>query len=86
VIVESIVAYREPLLRNDREINETTAVARQLLARNNGSTVGSGVFRVVRAETMTQSTGFSALEYSGVIWVGGQSGGQQRVSRCELLL
>jgi hypothetical protein len=39
-----------PLLGNDRETNETTTVARQRPARNNGSTVGSRVFYVVRSE------------------------------------
>jgi hypothetical protein len=34
--------------------NETTAVARQQPAPNNGSTVGSGVFYVVRSETISR--------------------------------
>jgi hypothetical protein len=61
VIVESIVAYGKPLLRNDREMNETTAVARQRFARNNESTVGSGVFCVVRAEAMNRP---SSVQFS----------------------
>jgi hypothetical protein len=41
----------DPLLGNDRETNnETTAVARQRPARNNGSTVGNSIFYVVRSE------------------------------------
>jgi hypothetical protein len=43
----------DPLLGNNRETNnETTAVARQETARNNGSTVGRGVFYVVRSEAI----------------------------------
>jgi hypothetical protein len=38
------------MLGNDRETNDTTAVARQRAARNNESTVGSGVFYAVRSE------------------------------------
>jgi hypothetical protein len=38
-----------PLLGNDRE---TTAVARQLTACNNESTVGNAVFYVVRSEAI----------------------------------
>jgi hypothetical protein len=39
-----------PLLGNDSETNETTAVARQRASRNSGSTVGGDVFYVVRSE------------------------------------
>jgi hypothetical protein len=40
----------DPFLGKDRETNnEKTAVARQRSAQNNGSTVGSGVFYVVRS-------------------------------------
>jgi hypothetical protein len=42
------------LLGNDRETNETTIVARQQLACKNGSTVGSGVFNVVRSEAIAR--------------------------------
>jgi hypothetical protein len=42
------------LLGNNRETNETTAVARQRPARNNGSTVGSGVFYVVHSEAVSR--------------------------------
>jgi hypothetical protein len=41
-----------PLLGNDRETNETTALTRQRLSRNNGSTAESGVFYVVRSEAI----------------------------------
>jgi hypothetical protein len=34
----------DPLLGNDRERNKTTAIAKQQPVRNNGSTVGTGVF------------------------------------------
>jgi hypothetical protein len=45
--------YIDPSLGNDRETNnETTAVARHETACNNGSTVGSGVFYVVRSRVM----------------------------------
>jgi hypothetical protein len=47
-----IVACREPLLGNDRETNETTAVARQRPAHNNGSTVGSYFSYVGRSEAI----------------------------------
>jgi hypothetical protein len=43
-----------PLLGNDRETNETTAVARQRPARNNGNTVGGGVIYVVRPEAISR--------------------------------
>jgi hypothetical protein len=44
----------DPLLDNDREINnETTAVARQHPARNNGRTFGGGAFYVVRSEAIS---------------------------------
>jgi hypothetical protein len=83
-VFEFPAAYREPLLRNDREINnETTAVAIQRLAHSNRNTAGSDFFCVVRSETMIQPTEFSsvsevqlsAVEYSWVKWVGEQSGG-----------
>jgi hypothetical protein len=59
-----ILWHRDPLLGDNRETNkETMAVAMQQLrkyatvleqaARNNGSTVGSGVFCVVRSEAIT---------------------------------
>jgi hypothetical protein len=45
--------YVDSLLGNDRETNnETMAVDRQGPARNSGSTVGSGVFYVVRSEAI----------------------------------
>jgi hypothetical protein len=41
------------MLGNDRDTNnETTAVVRQRPARNDGSTVGSGVFYVVLSEAI----------------------------------
>jgi hypothetical protein len=40
------------LLGNDKEMNETTAVATQQPARNNENTVGSGVFYVVLSEAI----------------------------------
>jgi hypothetical protein len=53
--------YVDPLLGIDRETNETTAVAVQQLrkyhikrpARNDGSTIGSQIFYVVRSEVIT---------------------------------
>jgi hypothetical protein len=44
--------YIYPLLGNDRETNQKTAVARQETARNSGSTAGIGVFYVVRSEAI----------------------------------
>jgi hypothetical protein len=44
-----VLWHMDPLLGNDCGTNnEITAVARQRHARNNGSTVGGGVFYVVR--------------------------------------
>jgi hypothetical protein len=64
-----ILWHIDPLLRNDRETDETTAVDRQRTASNNLNTVGIGVFYVVRSEDITPQTEFSecsAVEYSGV--------------------
>jgi hypothetical protein len=48
-----ILWHIDPLLDNDRETNnETRAVATHRPARNNGSTVGSGVFFVVLSEAL----------------------------------
>jgi hypothetical protein len=50
-----ILWHLYPLLGNDRETNnETTAVARQLPSRNNGSTGENGVFYVVRSEAKSR--------------------------------
>jgi hypothetical protein len=50
-----ILWHIDPLLGNYREINnETTAVARQRPASNNGSTVGSVVFYMVLSETISR--------------------------------
>jgi hypothetical protein len=49
-----ILWRRDLLLGNDRETNdETTAVARQRPALNNGSTAGGGVFCVVLSDRPT---------------------------------
>jgi hypothetical protein len=48
-----IVACRELLLGNARETNETTDLVRQRSAHNNGSTVGSDVFYVLRSERLS---------------------------------
>jgi hypothetical protein len=66
-----------PLLGNGRETNdETTAIATQRPASNNGSTVACGVFYVVRSEAyITRLTEFglvskySAVEYSAASWL-----------------
>jgi hypothetical protein len=51
-----------PLLGNDRETNiDTTDVVRQCPVRNKGSTVGSGVFYVVRSETISRDRPSSAV-------------------------
>jgi hypothetical protein len=48
------VWHIDPLIGNGRETNkETMAAARQRPARKNGSTVGSGVFYVVRSEAIS---------------------------------
>jgi hypothetical protein len=47
-----VLWHIDPLLGNDRETNETAAVAGQRPARNSESTVGSGVFYVVRSEVI----------------------------------
>jgi hypothetical protein len=45
----------DPLIGNDRETNnETTAVAWQRPARNNGSNFGGRVFCVVRSEVISR--------------------------------
>jgi hypothetical protein len=44
----------EPLLGSNRETNETTTVAGQRPTRNNATTVGSGVFYVVRSEAISR--------------------------------
>jgi hypothetical protein len=50
----SILWHIDPLLGNDSETNnETTAFARLRPAHNNGSTVGGGVFYVVRSEAIS---------------------------------
>jgi hypothetical protein len=77
--------YVDPLLGNDREANnETTAIASQQLRkytavlepllgsgpRNNGSTVGSGVFYVVRSKALSldlQLMQCSAVEGSELV-------------------
>jgi hypothetical protein len=51
-LLVKILWYIDPLLGNNRETNETTAVARQRSARNNGNTDGSGVFYIVRSEAI----------------------------------
>jgi hypothetical protein len=48
-----ILWHIDPMLSNDRETNNTTAAARQRPAHNNGNTVGSGVFYVVRYEAVS---------------------------------
>jgi hypothetical protein len=51
----SVILWRiGSLLGNDREKTMRTAVARQRPARNNGSTVGGGVFYVVRYEAVSR--------------------------------
>jgi hypothetical protein len=53
--MQKILWHIEPVLGNDGETNnETTAVARQRPARNNGSTVGSGVPFVVSSEAISR--------------------------------
>jgi hypothetical protein len=47
------VAYRPVARQRPRNKNETAAIARQRPARNNGSTVESGVFYVVRFEAVS---------------------------------
>jgi hypothetical protein len=50
-----IVWHIDRLLGKDHETNnETTDVAMQQAVRNNGSIVGSGVFYVVRSETISR--------------------------------
>jgi hypothetical protein len=55
-----IVAYR-PVARKRSRKNEETAVSMQRTALNNRSTVGSGVFYVVRSEAMTRRSEFSSV-------------------------
>jgi hypothetical protein len=48
------MCYIDPLLGNDHGTNnEAMAVDRQWPARNNGCTVGSGVFYVVHSKTIS---------------------------------
>jgi hypothetical protein len=49
-VVPFVLWHTDSLLGNDCETNETAVVARQRPARNGGSSVGSGVFYVVRSE------------------------------------
>jgi hypothetical protein len=63
-----ILWHIDLLLGNDRETdNETTTVARQRPASNNGRTVGSGVFYVVRSEAIPRDRP-SAVQLSTVEW------------------
>jgi hypothetical protein len=68
-----ILWYVDLLLGNDRETNDTMAVVRQQPARKNGSTVGSGVFCVVRSEAIwldrpSSVQLVSAVQLSTVEW------------------
>jgi hypothetical protein len=80
----------DTLLANDRETNnETTAVARQWPARNNGSTVGSSVFYVIFSEVISRDRPSSVklVQWSGARWLMSEFvKGLLRFSPCEPLL
>jgi hypothetical protein len=64
---EGAIWHIDQLLGNDCETNnETMAVARQWPARNNGSTVGSSVFYVLRSEAISLDRPSSAQLVSAV--------------------
>jgi hypothetical protein len=70
-----ILWHIDPLLGNDRETNNNTmTVARQRPARNNGGTVGSGVFCFLCGPLRdymtlpTEFSSFNAVQCSGVEW------------------
>jgi hypothetical protein len=49
-----ILWHIDRLLGNNRETNKTTTFVRQLPSRNNGSTVGNGVFYVILSEAISR--------------------------------
>jgi hypothetical protein len=65
-IIITILWHIDPMLGNDHETDETTAVARQRTASNSGNTIGSSVFYMVHSEDVSLDRQFSVQLVSAV--------------------